>query len=45
MKYAYYFQYDELINARVNEDRKYDSDLQEKMINAHICENKAREDR
>ena len=45
MKYAYYFQYDEWINARVNEDRKYDSDLQEKMINAHICENKAREDR
>jgi hypothetical protein len=45
MKYAYYYKYYEWINARVNEDRKYYSDLQEKMMNAHICENKVQEDR
>jgi 6-phosphogluconolactonase/glucosamine-6-phosphate isomerase/deaminase len=45
MECACYFNCDEWINARVNEDRKYYSDLQEKMINAHIHENKVLEDR
>jgi hypothetical protein len=43
MTCAYCFKCDEWINAKVNEDRKYYSDLQEKMINANIRENKAQE--
>ena len=45
MECAYYYKCGERINARVNEDRKHYSDLHEKIMNAHICENKVREDR